>query len=160
MNKTFTLNSIGTVQSNNEQFSLKIDAPFNKALKELDTFSHVIVFWWADKHDNENDRKALQTQLPYANGTVAGVFACRSEYRPNPIAITVCEISEIDHEAGVVNIPFIDAFDGTPVLDLKPYIPVTDRLKNFDVPEWFKTWPEWIEDGPEFFRDFDWGFEE
>jgi tRNA (Thr-GGU) A37 N-methylase len=86
----------------------------------------------------------MQCELPYAEGEIAGVFACRSEYRPNPIAVTVCEIVSIDEEAGTVGLTNIDAFDNTPLLDLKPYIPVVDRVQEVKTPDWYAEWPQWF----------------
>jgi len=72
------------------------------------------------------------------------VFACRGPTRPNPIALTTVEMLGIDHAEGVVEVVNIEAFDGTPVLDLKPYIPVSDRVKDVRVAEWAADWPQWL----------------
>jgi len=79
----------------------------------------------------------MQCELPYAPGTIAGVFACRAEYRPNPIALTTSEISSIDESKGIIKITDIDAYDNSPILDLKGYIHVCDRVKDVRVPPWF-----------------------
>ena len=76
--------------------------------------------------DTEQYREITTTELPYAPGVEAGVFDCRSEYRPNPIAVTLMALISIDVENGIIVLPWIDAFDGSPVLDLKPYIPISD----------------------------------
>ena len=86
-------------------------------MKQLDHFSHVKVFWWADKHDNEKRRSIMQMDPPYAKGKVSGVFATRAEYRPNPIAMTTCKLLAVDEERGVVQVTNIDVYDGTPILD-------------------------------------------
>jgi tRNA (Thr-GGU) A37 N-methylase len=104
----------------------------------------VMVFWWADKHDNEKSRSLMQTEPPYAVGQICGVFATRAEYRPNPIAMTTCKLLDVDEEKGVVRIADIDAYDGTGVVDLKAYFPVCDRVEEFRVPEWVSDWPEWM----------------
>lgn len=151
--KTFQLHPIGTVHASDEEqsYTVQIDAPYRPALKQLDQFSHVMIFWWADKMDTEKYRRVMTTELPYAPGVEAGVFACRSEFRPNPIAITTMMLLDVDVENGTVVLPYIDAFDGTPVLDLKPYIPISDRIRDFKVAEWIADWPEWMEDAGEFF---------
>jgi tRNA (Thr-GGU) A37 N-methylase len=56
----------------------------------------------------------------------------------------VCEIVDIDEESGIVKLTNIDAYDNTPVLDLKPYIPVVDRVQDVKVPDWYSGWPEWF----------------
>lgn len=145
-NNHFILNPIGQVHVTKEKFSIEIAKPYRAGLKELNHFSHVIVSWWATEQDNSQSRAIIETKLPYASNIVAGVFACRSEYRPNPIGITVCYCQNIDLEKGLIEVPYIDAFDKTPVIDLKPYFPVSDRVRDFKVPSWVENWPEWYED--------------
>ncbi|MBN2303438.1 MAG: SAM-dependent methyltransferase, partial [Anaerolineae bacterium] len=113
--RMFQLQAIGTVQQSGDTFQVVIDAPYRPALKQLEHFSHVIVFWWADQGDTPEYRQFLQAEPPYAPGVTTGVFATRSPLRPNPVAITTCAILGVDEEAGIVRIGWIDAFDGTPV---------------------------------------------
>lgn len=151
--QTFTLRPVGYVREVEGMPTLQILEPYRPALKELRQFSHVYVFWWFDQNDNEEARANLQDDLPYAPGTVAGVFASRSERRPNPLAMTICLILDVDEAAGTVVVPWIDAFNGTPILDMKPYVPVSDRIRDVSVAEWFQDWPEWMEDGAAFFAE-------
>jgi tRNA-Thr(GGU) m(6)t(6)A37 methyltransferase TsaA len=143
---TYALYPIGTVRRSEEGIWLEIAEPFRPALQQLEHFSHVMVFWWADKLDTAEHRRILETEPPYAPGKVTGVFACRSEYRPNPIAITTCEIQEVDETTGIVRVVNIDAYDGTPIVDLKAYFPVCDRVKKAHIPPWLSDWPEWMPD--------------
>jgi tRNA-Thr(GGU) m(6)t(6)A37 methyltransferase TsaA len=131
---SFAVHPVGFVNRKNNHVELKVLKPYVPALKQLDKFSHVIVLWWADKHDNDKARNTMQCELPYAPGTIAGVFACRAKYRPNPIAMTTCKILKVDEVAGIVHVANIDAFEGTPLLDLKGYIPVCDRVRDVHVP--------------------------
>ena len=140
--KEMKLKQIGAVSREENAIKVKLDDSFKAGLTNLSKFSHVHIIWWADGHDNEKSRSHLVTDLPYAPGEKAGVFACRAEYRPNPIAITVCPILEIDEKKGVVTIAGIDARDETPVLDLKPYIPVCDKVNQSKTPNWFEGWPQ------------------
>ena len=143
-NQVFTMYPIGYIRRADNGNYLEILEPFRPGLKQLNHFSHVMVFWWADKHDNEESRTIMQTNPPYAADKVTGVFACRSEYRPNPIAMTVCKIGKVDEEKGTVEIADIDAYESTPVVDLKAYFPVCDRVKEAYIPEWLEYWPEWM----------------
>jgi tRNA-Thr(GGU) m(6)t(6)A37 methyltransferase TsaA len=137
--------SIGAVRrSDSGRVWLAVEEAYRPGLRCLDLFSHAIVVWWVDRHDNEQSRKILQTELPYAPGVSAGVFACRAEYRPNPVALTVAEITAVDESAGTVDLGDIDAFDGSPLLDIKPYIGVVDRVAKIRVPDWYDGWPEWL----------------
>jgi len=142
--KTFHLHPIGSIQRSKDSVNLEILEPFRPALKQLDHFSHLMVFWWADRHDNEKSRTVLQTDPPYAKGKVTGVFATRAEYRPNPIAMTTCKLLAVDEKRGVIQVANIDAHDGTPIVDLKAYFPVCDRVRTARIPEWLSDWPEWM----------------
>lgn len=64
-----------------------------------------------------------------------GVFATRSPQRPNPIAITTVDIANIDYEEGAIQLYYIDAFDNTDVIDIKPYTPSIDRINNPTTPD-------------------------
>ncbi len=134
-------------------FSLEISSAFRDGLKQLVSFSHVLVLWWADQMDTEERRQILTTTLPYAPGVEAGVFSCRSEYRPNPIALTTAPLMGVDEENGIVHLAWIDANDGTPVLDLKPYIPITDRYRDVHVAPWMADWPMWVEEAEAYFEE-------
>jgi len=159
-NKTYKLKPIGTVHANEKEGSylLQIDKPYRPALKQMDQFSHVMVFWWADKMDTVEYRGIMTTELPYAPGIQAGVFACRSEYRPNPIAVTTMLVLDVDIDSGTIILPWIDAYDGTPLLDIKPYIPISDRIRDYKVASWAEDWPEWMEDAAVYFAEHETDF--
>lgn len=153
--KTITITPIGKVHANDSTgtYQIEIAKPYRDGLFQLSEFGRVNVLWWAHRADEPKQRLTLKCDLPYAPNTQAGVFACRSEYRPNPVGLTPCGIIEIQETEGIVVVDYIDAMDGTPVMDLKPYIPVIDRARELKVPVWFRSWPEWIEDGAAFFAN-------
>jgi len=145
---TFQVRPIGVVRRNDDSIHLEIDSSIRPALKQLDQFSHVMVFWWADQFDREEYRALLQTEPPYAADHLCGVFATRAPYRPNPIAMTTCRLLSVDEESGEVQVADLDAFDGTKIVDLKAYFPVCDRVQEAHIPAWLDGWPEWMpEDG-------------
>lgn len=146
MSDLLTLRPIGLVRRDGETVWLEVDSPYRDGLLEVDRFSHILVLWWVSGHDTDEGRAILTTELPYAPGVTAGVFSCRAEYRPNPIAVTTCRLTGVDREAGRVDIAAIDAYDGSPLLDIKPYIGVVDRVAEITVPDWFDGWPEWMPD--------------
>jgi tRNA-Thr(GGU) m(6)t(6)A37 methyltransferase TsaA len=153
MKDNILIKPIGKVHAVEDSFSLEIFQPYRTALTGLDQFSHALVFWWADRCDQPQLREILVVDLPYARGTRAGVFACRSERRPNPIAVTTCALIHVDEKSGTVVLPWIDALDGSPVIDIKPFIPSSDRVRNFHVASWMKDWPEWMEDADQYFQE-------
>lgn len=146
MSDELIVRPIGTIHRDGDRVWLTVSEPYRPGLLALDRFSHANVLWWASGHDNEDSRSIMQTELPYAPGVTAGVFACRAEYRPNPIATTACKVLDVDPDTGRVDIAAIDAYDGSPLLDIKPYIGVVDRVHDIQVPDWFEGWPEWMPD--------------
>ncbi len=144
--ETGQLYPIGHVQRSDGVIQIQIDEAFRPALKQLDHFSHVMVFWWAERFDTEEWRNRLQCEPPYAAGHLTGVFATRSPYRPNPIAMTTCKLLGVDEENGLVQVANLDAYDGTQVVDLKAYFPVCDRVNKAHIPEWLANWPDWMPD--------------
>ena len=153
MSKQINLDPIGKVHAGAEGYSLEIFEPYREALEGLEQFSHVLVFWWADRNDQAALRETTLVDLPYAPGLRKGVFACRSERRPNPLALTTCYVIQVDVEKGLVVLPWIDALDGSPLLDLKPFIPSSDRVRDFHVAPWMAEWPEWMEDAAAYFEE-------
>ena len=152
-----TVRAIGTVRADDAKgyYALEVDEAYREGLLALKEFGRVNALWWAHGMDTPEFRGTLSCELPYAPGVRAGVFACRSEYRPNPIALTSCGVVSVDAKAGVVVLDYIDAVDGTPLLDVKPYIPVCDRAREFRVAPWFSEWPDCIEDSAAFFAKFE-----
>jgi tRNA-Thr(GGU) m(6)t(6)A37 methyltransferase TsaA len=145
------LKQIGKIKIQNNQYIAKIDEKYIKALEGLDGFSHCIVVWWANKCDNQKAREILNCKKPYTKGPeTLGIFSTRSPARPNPIGTTVVRILSIN-EDGSINLPYIDADDNTPILDVKPYHPSAD-IKNLQLPTWCNHWPKSLEES----ADFNW----
>jgi tRNA (Thr-GGU) A37 N-methylase len=157
MNQTsYEITPIGRVEADESRglFRLQIHEAYRPALQELGSCTHAIILWWADKHDNPEDRSSsLIMDLPYAPGLRSGVFANRSQARPNPIAITTSTLINVDEDSGLVDLGYIDAFDGTPVLDIKPYLPMSDLALDAEYPEWLAGFPSSMEEAAEFFSD-------
>lgn len=140
----YKIYKIGKVKKENSKTYLEIRESYKPALKNLKDFSHVMVLWWVDKFSDDKYRTALRTKPPYATNRSTGIFATRAEYRPNPVALTACKIMDVNEKEGIIEIPDIDAFDETPIIDLKPYIPAFDRIKEPKIPKWLSfLWPEW-----------------
>jgi tRNA-Thr(GGU) m(6)t(6)A37 methyltransferase TsaA len=158
MSQEIIVHPIGHVKADKGNFEIHVLPQFAPALEKLEEFSHVMILWWADRQNPDFDRNTLKVELPYSPGVQAGVFACRSEYRPNPIGVTIMPILGIDRVKGILTLPWIDAFDGTPVLDLKPYLPISDRVRDVGVADWMKDWPEWMEDAGAFFAEHETNF--
>jgi tRNA (adenine37-N6)-methyltransferase len=135
MAETYSIQSIGQVTKSSGKTTLKIFPKFRDGLLGLNGFSHVLVFYWFDRNDTPEKRATLRVH-PRGNkaNPLTGVFATRSPFRPNLIGLSVCKIKSVD-DAGIT-VDDIDAFDGSPIIDLKPYIPAIDSVPGASVPEW------------------------
>jgi tRNA (adenine37-N6)-methyltransferase len=102
--------------------SIELDAAYRPALAGLRPGDHVHLLSWL--HDSRRD---LALQMPRHAETAKGTFALRSPVRPNPIGLHLVRILSLDAASGVVRIDAIDVLDGTPLLDIKPYLPTVDR---------------------------------
>ncbi len=117
--------------------SIDIESEFWDATLNLEKFSHIIVLWWITEFDNKDDRSNIQGVPPVENAELSGVFATRSPRRPTPIGHTICSIVQIDEDNQRIIVDHMDAFDSTPVIDIKPYLPSSDRVDSAKIPEWF-----------------------
>ena len=134
----FALYPVGEVKKQYGSIKLQIFNKYCDALKGLDGFSHVFVLYWFDRNDTPEKRSILQVH-PRGNrkNPLTGVFACRAPVRPNLIALSLCKILAIEN--GTIVIDKIDAFDGSPILDIKPYISSINRKpKDIRLPDWLK----------------------
>jgi tRNA-Thr(GGU) m(6)t(6)A37 methyltransferase TsaA len=135
--QTFCLNPIGVVKKEGETSRLEVLPHFAPALKGLEGFSHLWVFYWFHENDTPERRATLQVHPRRDPGNpLTGVFACRAPERPNLIGFTACRIIKI--KGNVVEVAGLDARDGSPIVDLKPYIPKGDSIPEAVTPEWVK----------------------
>jgi len=126
-------------------------------LKGLEDFSHLWIIWQFSENldENGNARWTPTVRPPRLGGNERkGVFATRSPFRPNPIGLSVVKIEKIAEEAGtgpVIYVLGVDMVDGTPVYDIKPYIPYADSIPDAkggftDTAEYRKLKVEFISD--------------
>lgn len=104
---------------------VEINPAFRAGLQRLEAYSHVIVLTWFDRADRN-----LIVQKPAHAPETRGVFALRSPVRPNPIGLHVARLVALDHDAGLLTLDAIDALNGTPVIDLKPYFASVDAFPD------------------------------
>ncbi len=134
---SYELFPVGRVEKKDGSARIRIFDEYADAMLGLDGWSHVNVLYWFDKNDAPEKRRILQVH-PRGNSKnpLTGVFACRAPVRPNLIALSVCRVMSI--EGAVIEVDGIDAFDSTPVLDLKPFIPPDEPRQDVRVPDWMK----------------------
>ncbi|MEM4472735.1 MAG: tRNA (N6-threonylcarbamoyladenosine(37)-N6)-methyltransferase TrmO [Archaeoglobaceae archaeon] len=115
----------------NEIFEIHVFEEYSEGLKDLETCSHLIVLYWL----HLADRNKL-IAIPPHDRKEHGVFATRSPHRPNPIGFAVVEL--LERKGNVLKVRWLDAIDGTPVLDIKPYSKELDCVENAKI-GWFKN---------------------
>ena len=136
--KQLTLNPIGTVKtetnSKTEPAQIIINKELTDALEGVTEFSHLYIIYWLHRTPNQQPKPLKVHPRGRKDTPLIGVFATRSPTRPNPIALTLVKLLKI--EDNTLTVQGLDAIDGTPVLDIKPYDP-WDTAKNPKTPEWW-----------------------
>ena len=106
---------------------------YSGALTGLGEFSHAIIVYYMHRATYDTDKHVIRRPQEREDMPEVGMFAQRARHRPNPIGVTAVEIVSVDGDTLVVR--GLDAVDGTPVLDIKPYYPIYDK-KLGSTPEW------------------------
>jgi tRNA-Thr(GGU) m(6)t(6)A37 methyltransferase TsaA len=140
MNRKGDLKFIGTVESNDTLARVKIFPEFCAGLKGLDRFSHIIILYWFHLRNGQEDRGVLRV-IPkrHPGAPEVGVFASRSPSRPNPIGLCVVKLLGI--EGCTLVVEGLDAFEGSPIIDIKPYLPRADSIPDARAADWTKNGP-------------------
>ena len=142
--RVLTLHPIGRVakgrlerdqsdRSMEEIAEIEIDAVWVEALDGIEGFSHIWVVWWLDrfKHPPVTPRVHPEGR---AEMPLVGLLATRSPHRPCPIALTAVRL--LEHQGDRLRVQGLDAYVGTPVLDIKPYLRRGDLIPDATVPDW------------------------
>lgn len=103
---------------------------FEEGLKDIEGFSHIIVIYWLNKSQGYH----LLVKTPW-DVNLHGLFTTRSPHRPCPLGLTVVEL--VAKKKNILTVKGLDAIDGTPLLDIKPYVPSIDERAVFK--------PGWLE---------------
>jgi tRNA-Thr(GGU) m(6)t(6)A37 methyltransferase TsaA len=99
---------------------IEVFKEFEEGLKDIEGFSHIIVIYWFHKSQGYH----LLVKTPW-DDSLHGLFTTRSPHRPCPLGLTVVEL--VAREKNILKVKGLDAIDGTPLLDIKPYIPGVDE---------------------------------
>ena len=128
---------IGVVRRQGDRTLVELRPELAPALDGLAGFSHVWVFYWFHENDRPEERATLKVhpRRDPAN-PLTGVFATRAPVRPNLIGFTCGRIIGI--KDNILEVEGLDAREGSPVVDLKPYIPEGDAIPDAQVPAWVK----------------------
>ena len=135
---TLLVHPVGRVEREGDSVHLTILEEYRNALLGLDGYSHILVLYWFDRNDIAEKRRILRVH-PQGNqdNPLTGVFACRAPVRPNLIGLTLCKVLSVAE--GRICVDKIDALDGSPIVDIKPYIPsIDDTAEDIRLPDWLK----------------------
>ncbi len=102
-----------------------IAEPYRAGLIGLEAGMTVILLYWMGRAARD-----VLVQTPASKPAPTGVFALRSPARPNPVALAITQIRAIDAKAGRIEVDASDAFNGTPIVDIKPWLPKIDTLHD------------------------------
>lgn len=147
------------------KFHPDLQATFNDLVYTLNQYSHIWLIYYFHQNTNlfKANHSTLRTKNLYndnlrTNDSIfihrafescprlilpprkkdgpVGVLACRSPHRPNPIGLSVVRLKHIDYEKRVLVVSGLDAIDGTPIIDIKPYIPQVECINDASTPSW------------------------
>lgn len=99
------------------------------SLRGLEGYSHLWLIWMFSENEDAKTFRPTVRPPRLGGNTRVGVFATRSTYRPNPVALSCVKIESIEYDTPdgpVINVSGCDLMDGTPIFDIKPYLPYTD----------------------------------
>ena len=106
------------------------------ALDGIDEFSHLLVLVWLERVSPADRRRRRVHPRSRPDLPLVGMLATHTQYRPNPIGVTIVEL--VRREGIELTVRGLDALDGTPVLDLKPWLPDSRPSGPVRVPEWVR----------------------
>jgi tRNA-Thr(GGU) m(6)t(6)A37 methyltransferase TsaA len=115
---------------------IELTASLAPGFTGIEQFSHVIVIFFMHQYTFALATHLVRRPQERTDMPEVGIFAQRAKHRPNPIGITAVELVQV--QGNILTVKGLDAIDGTPVLDIKPYVPAFDTRLNAIAPEWIK----------------------
>jgi tRNA-Thr(GGU) m(6)t(6)A37 methyltransferase TsaA len=106
-----------------------------EALEGVEEFSHLFVLFWLHEMSDEDRRIMKVHPRGRSDMPLLGIFATRTPHRPNPIGLTRVKLLSV--KGNIITVQGLDAFNGTPILDIKPF-DNWDTTEDFKVPDWWK----------------------
>ena len=111
-----------------------VDESLSEALDNLEEFSHIIVLYWMHQASAKGQPPTKVHPRSRRELPLIGLFASRSPNRPNPVGTAIVRL--LQRRGNILKVQGLDAIDGTPVIDIKPYIPGYDSVTDAKVPQW------------------------
>ena len=132
--QTIGLDPVGRVERRDGKIFVEVQPAYAEALDGIEGFSHIWVIYWFHGNDTPEKRRTLKVH-PRGNpaNPLTGVFATRSPARPNLVGLQACRL--VRRDGNRLEVTGLDAWDGSPVLDIKPYLPQLDSYPHTTMPE-------------------------
>jgi tRNA-Thr(GGU) m(6)t(6)A37 methyltransferase TsaA len=134
-----TIKPIGVVKNNIEESKfggwdeviseIILNKEYKEALDGIDDYSHLTIIFWMDQV-----KTCKIKHRPQGIGPLVGILACRCPARPNPIGITTVKL--LAHQDNSLKVKGLDVINNTPIIDIKPYTPQYDEVKEVEIPDW------------------------
>jgi len=115
--------------------TVRLFPEYQAGLKDIEGFSHIILIYYFDRSKEEK-----LTSRPFLEDEIHGIFAIRSPHRPNHIGFSIVKLGSV--KDGIITFSEVDILDGTPLLDIKPYVKhfdSRDKVKNGWIDKHFKS---------------------
>lgn len=115
---------------------LVIDTELAGLLDDIEEFSHIVVLYWP--HLLGDERRGLVHVHPMGLKGIPpkGIFATRSPARPNPVLVSTVEL--LEHDGNILKVKALEAVDGSPIIDIKPYVEIYPEIKTPRFSRWLK----------------------
>ncbi len=122
-----------------------LDPQYSEALDGIEDYSHILILFWISRLKTTQRKIKKIHPKSRLDLPLVGVLATRTQYRPNPIGLTLVRL--ISRKKNVLKVKGLDALQGTPIIDIKPISPRHEFLKKYRIPEWYERL--WAKPNPE-----------
>ena len=120
---------------------IMVDPGLEECLDGLEEFSHIMVVYWMHRAPSRVQLQGKLHPRGRADPPLVGLFATRSPHRPNPLGVSVAKL--LERKGQVLKVEGLDAIDGTPVIDIKPYMPPRSvSPEELHMPDWVQRLSE------------------
>jgi tRNA-Thr(GGU) m(6)t(6)A37 methyltransferase TsaA len=113
---------------------LVIDKDLSKHLEGLEEFSHILVIFWMHKSPVGEKPPSKIHPRGRSDLPLVGLFSTRAPFHPNPLGVSTVKL--LERRGNILAVQGLDAIDGTPVIDIKPYMPLFESPDNVRMPDW------------------------
>jgi tRNA-Thr(GGU) m(6)t(6)A37 methyltransferase TsaA len=118
-----------------------LDPQLEEALAGVEDYSHLLILFWLSRVQRAGRGMKKIHPKSRQDLPLVGIFATRTQYRPNPIGLTLVKL--LGRRKNVLRVRGLDALNGTPVIDIKPITPRHEFPKDIRVPKWYdQLWKE------------------